>query len=265
MKREKLIADYLRLESVTKRYRSLSGKTVEALANLSLSLIEGEFLTIVGPSGAGKSTLLNILAGLDKPTSGRIIFSNKLRKPRIGFVFQSETIFPWRTVERNLTYALELEGIRREGRKQRAEEICRLIGLAPEVFLGKYPKELSGGEKRRVAIGMALAYEADLLLLDEPTSQLDYLSRWDLQQTILDIWSKRRFTTVLVTHDLEEAVYLSDRVLVLEDSTRRAILRIDLPRPRTPALRDSEDFRDLRNQLIDCHNTACTNDQSVTA
>jgi ABC-type nitrate/sulfonate/bicarbonate transport system ATPase subunit len=158
-----------------------------------------------------------------------------------------------------------MEGIGREERRQRAAELCRLIGLAPEVFLGKYPKELSGGEKRRVAIGMALAYEADLLLLDEPTSQLDYLSRWDLQQTILDIWSRKRFTAVLVTHDLDEAVYLSDRVLVLENSTSKAILRINLPRPRTPALRDSEDFRALKNHLIDYHHKARDADQSITA
>ena len=147
---------FLEVEGLSKSYETLAGKKVEALNNISFSLDEGSFLTVVGPSGSGKSTLLQILAGIESPSSGTLRWKQNGNAPRIGFVFQTNTVFPWMTVEKNLTYPLELRKIDRATRKRKAIELCKMVGLDWHLFHGKYPKELSGGEKRRVAIGMAL-------------------------------------------------------------------------------------------------------------
>jgi NitT/TauT family transport system ATP-binding protein len=244
---------YLQVNDLSKHYKSLSGNVSVALENLSFSLQQGEFLTVVGPSGSGKSTLLHLLAGIEKPTSGSVTFSSGGNTPRIGFVFQANTVFPWRTVEANLTYSLELRRASRRVRKEKAVELSGLIGLDPEVFLNKYPKELSGGEKRRVAIGMALAHEASLLLFDEPTSQLDYITKWNMQQTITNLSIQKGFTTILVTHDLDEAIILGDRILILEKGIKKALLDIKLPRPRDAEVQASEMFTAYREQIMKSH------------
>lgn len=237
----------IKLHNLEKKYISISGQASCALTGIELEVFSGEFLTIVGPSGSGKSTLLKIMAQMTAPTRGEIEFVGE--KQRIGFVFQEDALLPWRTVERNLAYPLELHGVSLAIQKKRTQDICRLIGLAPDMYLNKFPKELSGGEKRRVAVGMTIAYEASLLLLDEPTSQLDDLNKWLFQQVLQDLWLQRRFTTVLVTHDLEEAVYLGDRVIIIQDGELRATIEVGLKRPRTDNDRLSEQVRDYRAQI----------------
>jgi NitT/TauT family transport system ATP-binding protein len=238
------------LNNVSKRFKSQSGKNAEALRDLTLEIDAGEFLTIVGRSGCGKSTLLRLIAGIEKPTSGTIEIVGKDLKPRVGFVFQSNTVFPWRTVTENFAYALEIRGATRAERNEESRRLCQLVGLEPDNFLKKYPKELSGGETRRVAIGMALAYRPDVLLLDEPTSQLDYVTRLSMQQVVQDIWLKAPFTAVYVTHDIEEAVFLGDRVLVLQHGTVQSTLKIDLGRPRDKRVLDDPLFLSYRDRIL---------------
>lgn len=240
----------VQLDKVSKSYITLAGKEVTALKDFSLSIFKGEFLTVIGPSGSGKSTLLQMLSGLEKPSNGHIRWIDANTLPRIGFVFQTNAIFPWRTIEQNLTYALEIEGVEKSIRKKKAAELCQQIGLSEEVFLHKYPKELSGGEQRRVAIGMALAHDSNLVLFDEPTSQLDYIAKWKMETLILNIWSQRKFTAVLVTHDLDEAILLGDRILLLENGQAQSILPVNLPRPREIDLLNSECVRDLKESII---------------
>ena len=238
------------IKNVSKLYRSISGKAVEAVRDVSLEIKSGEFLTIVGTSGCGKSTLLQMIAGIEKPTSGVIEIVGKDKKPRVGFVFQNNTVFPWRTVEDNLAYALEIKGIGRAARHEEAAKLCALVGLNPEKFLKKFPKELSGGETRRVAIGMSLAYESNILLLDEPTSQLDYMTRLAMQQKVQAIWLQNKFTTVYVTHDIEEAVFLGDRVLLVENGYVKDVLEIELSRPRDRSVLDNPMFLKYRDSIL---------------
>lgn len=245
----------LKCNSLTKEYMSLSGSCVFALSEINFSLSDNEFLSVVGPSGSGKSTLLNIIAGILEPTSGEIRFKNS-SLPRMGYVLQANALFPWFTVERNLAYPLELQGISRRDRKTAAEELCVQLGLSPEQFLNKYPKELSGGELRRVAIGMALAMKPSLLLLDEPGSQLDYAAKWDVQLLIQQIAQSRGLAGICVTHDLEEAVFLGDRVMVLNGGHVANLIDISLPKPRNNETRTSKEFIAYRQQLMGHHSAS---------
>lgn len=244
---------YCTIDNITKDYISVSSNLIRALENVSFFIDEHEFLAIVGPSGSGKSTLLNIIAGIERPTSGTVSFPTGSNEIKVGFVFQTDSVFPWRTVEKNLTYALELQRASKEAKKRKALEICQLIGLDPGIVLNKYPKELSGGERRRVALGMALAYDAEFLLLDEPTTQLDYVNKWSIQNTIQRLWMLNKFTSIVVTHDLEEAIFLGDRVLILEGGKVKAELNIELPRPRHDSLRSTERFNSYRKQISQYH------------
>jgi NitT/TauT family transport system ATP-binding protein len=240
----------LTVHGVSKSYLTLAGAIVTAVRDINFVLPELEFLAIVGPSGCGKSTLLRLLAGIEAPSTGSIRFSNADAPPRIGFVFQAEAIFPWRTVERNLSYPLELSGYSRSERKRLAQSLCRLVGLSPEIFLSKYPIELSGGEVRRVSIGMALAREANLLLLDEPTSQLDSFMKLRIQGVLQDIWVERPLTVVCVTHDLEEAFLLADRILIMKAGRVVGEVRVDTPRPRRLDNLDARSFADCRREIL---------------
>lgn len=222
----------LACQHLTKDYRTTTGRGVRALDDVSLTVEEGEFLTIVGSSGSGKSTLLRILAGIERPTTGSVTDFHSNADGRIGFVFQGNSVFPWRTVERNLTYSLEARGAQGEERQRQAIELCRLVGLEPETFLKKYPRELSGGESRRVAIGMALSAGASLLLFDEATSQLDYVSRLKLQVMVQALWLEKRPTAVYVTHDIDEAIILGGRIVVLSGGEIKDLIQINLPFPR---------------------------------
>lgn len=240
----------LACRSLAKEHVSLSGSRAPALRSVSFEVERGQFLSVVGPSGSGKSTLLNLIAGVYSPSEGSVQFVDP-PNPRIGYVLQADALFPWRTVRRNLAYAHDLRGVPRSESEAKAHRLCEQLGMAPEIFLDKYPRELSGGEQRRVALGMAIAMEPDLLLLDEPGAQLDYEAKWAIQLLVQELAPQRGLTVVCVTHDLEEAVFLGDRVMMMREGAIMDLIDIALPRPRHNDVRTSELFNDYRRRLMD--------------
>jgi ABC-type nitrate/sulfonate/bicarbonate transport system ATPase subunit len=204
------------IENVTKRYSTSSGP-VEALHDVSLTVGEGEFCTLIGPSGCGKSTLLGILAGLVHPDGGQVrVDGQPVTGPdprRVATVFQDPGLFPWRTAVQNVEFGLELRGVSAERRRAIATGLLGPLGL--KGFAGKYPRELSGGMKQRVAIGRALAIETKILLMDEPFGALDEQTRVLMGEWLLDIWRRTRKTVIFVTHSLHEALFLSTRIAVM--------------------------------------------------
>ena len=228
-----------------------------ALDGISFDIAAGEFVVIVGPSGCGKSTLLRIAAGLTPPTSGEVVMDGAaVTAPpaRLVYLFQqySKSLFAWRTVLQNVMFPLEA-GPRAQRSRQREQclQYLRQVGL--DGFENKYPWQLSGGMQQRVAIARALAAEPDVLLLDEPFSAVDALTRMELQSLVLDLWQAKGFTAVLVTHDVEEAIFLADRVVVLSGrpSTVAQILPVPLPRPRNQlTTREDRRFLELRHHLM---------------
>jgi NitT/TauT family transport system ATP-binding protein len=217
-----------------------------ALEDFSLSIGEGEFVSIVGPSGCGKSTLLDILAGLARPQSGELHIDGKqVSGPALdrGFIMQGYALLPWRTVLRNVAYGLEVQRVPRRRRAEICQKYIDLVGLGG--FEDRFPNELSGGMRQRVAIARSLAYDPEVLLMDEPFAAVDAQTRETLQDELLRIWEKTRKTIVFVTHSIEEAVLLADRVVVMTSRPGRIkqVLKIDLPRPRTAAgMRVSADY-----------------------
>ncbi|EKQ53827.1 MULTISPECIES: ABC transporter ATP-binding protein [unclassified Clostridium] len=224
-----------------------------ALKDFSLSIGKGEFISIVGPSGCGKSTLLDIISGLSKANSGNIyIDGNTITGPALdrGFVMQGYALFPWRTVRKNVEFGLELKKVPKKERAQISQEYIELVGL--KGFEERYPHELSGGMRQRVAIARSLAYEPEVLLMDEPFAAVDAQTRETLQDELLKIWEKTNKTIIFVTHSIEEAVLLADRVVVLtrNPGTIKKVVEIDLPRPRTNAdMRISTDFSWITNNV----------------
>lgn len=225
--------------------------SVVAIEDLSIDVYEGEFLCIVGPSGCGKTTLLRILAGLEKPTGGEVLVRGKPIKgpgPDRVMVFQDYALFPWRTVLGNITFGLELKGLSKEEVIEKAMNHIRLVGL--EKFEDMYPHELSGGMKQRVALARALACDPDVLLMDEPLSALDAQTRNFMQEELVKVWERTKKTIILVTHSVEEAVYLGDRVVVLTTRPARVkdIVEVNIERPRN---RFASDFLRLRMKILD--------------
>jgi NitT/TauT family transport system ATP-binding protein len=221
------------------------------LKGFDLAVREGEFLSLLGPSGCGKSTFLNVLAGLAPPTSGDIRVDGEpvsAARQKLGFVFQGYALFPWRTVRRNVEAGLEIRGMKRAERRSEAERFLRLVGLHD--FADHFPHQLSGGMRQRVAIARALAYGPEILLMDEPFGALDAQTRELLQQELLTIWEQSATTVVFVTHSIDEAIFLSDRIAVLGRGPGRVkeIIDVDLPRPRHAELRHSPAFVALRQR-----------------
>ncbi|HHV58270.1 MAG TPA: ABC transporter ATP-binding protein [Firmicutes bacterium] len=220
------------LTGISKTFTSRSG-TVVALDDVNLTIKEGEFLCIVGPSGCGKTTLLRILAGLEVPTGGRVeIRVREPGKPVNSMVFQEQSVFPWYTVKENVAYGLAMRGVPRKEREAIALHYLKITGLSK--FAHAYPHQLSGGMKQRVSVARAFANDPSILLLDEPFGSLDEQTRVILQQELLRIWEGTRKTAVFITHSIDEALGLGDRVLVMTARPGRvkAILEVDLPRPR---------------------------------
>lgn len=210
---------------------------LEALERASFVLAAHEFVSIIGPSGCGKSTLLRILAGLVRPSSGEVLLDGApVTEPdtRVGVVFQHANLMPWRTALANVMLPLEVQGTPREEARRRAWEMLELVGL--EGFEESLPRELSGGMRQRVALARALVHDPDLLLLDEPFGALDALTRERMNWELLRIWQHERKTVLMVTHSIPEAIYLSDRVLIMSSRPGRIKreVAIDLPRPRRP-------------------------------
>lgn len=225
-----------------------NGGGLEALGGVTFEVCPQDFVCVLGPSGSGKSTLLRILAGLLAPTAGRVLFPEGDR-PRIGMVFQQANLMPWRRVLANITLPLELQGISAAAARSQALELIRLVGM--EGFEDAWPRDLSGGMAQRVAIARALIHDPGLLLLDEPFGSLDALTRERMGEELLNIWQARRKTVIMVTHSISEALYLSDRVLVLSARPGRIVLdqAVRLPRPRREDMRYSPLFGEMARQL----------------
>ena len=239
----------LKLVNVTKIFGA-EKEEIKALESINLEVKENEFLCFIGPSGCGKTTLLRLIAGLDHPSSGKIILDGKEIKgpsPDRGMVFQEFSLFPWRTVIKNVTFGLEIQGIDREEQYKIAKEYIELVGL--KGFENRYPYELSGGMKQRVAIARALATEPAILLMDEPFGSVDAQTRNILQEELLEIWKRTKKTILFVTHSVDEAVYLADRVAVMSARPGCLVkcLDIDIPRPRK---RTSVEANAFREQLL---------------
>jgi NitT/TauT family transport system ATP-binding protein len=226
---------------------------VPALADVSFSVEEGQFVTLVGPSGCGKSTLLQILAGLIAATSGEArIEGERICAPmpeKIGMVFQDPTLLPWKTALANVEFPLDLRGIDRTTRRKRCSALLELVGLRE--FADHYPHELSGGMRQRVAIARGLAQDPRLILMDEPFAALDEQTRTRMGHDLLDIWAKTGKTVFFITHSLTEAIYLSDVVLVMSPRPGQVIdtIAIDFPRPREVDIIGSEAFGRIRNRI----------------
>jgi len=226
--------------------------TFEALGGVDLDIADGEFVTVVGPSGCGKSTLMNICAGLETASSGTVTVDGvKVSgpSPQRGVIFQQYALFPWLTVRRNVEFGLRLANISRAERRERAEHFVDLVGLSG--FIDAYPRTLSGGMKQRCAIARAYAVNPSILLMDEPFGALDALTRVSLQDQLLQTWSADRRTVMFITHDVDEAVYLARRVVVMGKQPGRIvdIIDVDLPYPRTEEVRLSPEFAQLRGDV----------------
>jgi NitT/TauT family transport system ATP-binding protein/sulfonate transport system ATP-binding protein len=240
--------DILTIRGVTKRFAVGDGE-VEALAPIDLTIPKGEFVCMIGASGCGKSTLLRIIAGFEDPTTGSVaMYGKPITGPGSdrGMVFQDYALFPWMTVRENISFGPRQRQLPREETARIADEFVRMVGL--ERFAERYPNQLSGGMKQRVAIARVLANDASILLMDEPFGALDALTREQLQNELLQIWKRTGVTTIFVTHSVEEAVLLADRVLVMSAGPGRieSDFRIDLARPRDVS---SPEFNALRRDI----------------
>lgn len=245
---------WLKASRVSKEYvRPRTGERTLALSEISLSIEEGQFVSLVGPSGCGKTTFLKILNGLVTPTSGEISLHGKnLNETEVSdraMVFQEASLFPWFTVARNVGYGLECRGMSKGEAHQAAIPFVNMVGLSG--FEDHYPHELSGGMQQRVNLARALAVNPDLLLMDEPFAALDAQTRESMQAELLRVWERTRKTVVFITHQIDEAIYLSDRVIVLSARPGRIVdeLSINLGRPRSLSIKRSPDFRAFEDRI----------------
>jgi len=243
----------LLVEGVSKIFRSRRN-TVTALADVNMHVDDGELVCLLGESGCGKSTLLSIIGGLEEATSGQVTVGGaRVIGPGAdrGMVFQAYSLFPWATVRGNIEFGLELAGAGKQQRRDRVDELLGIMSLRE--FADALPRELSGGMRQRVAIARALAPEPDVLLLDEPFGALDAQTKRTMQDFLLTVWERTATTIVMVTHDVEEAVYLSQRVVVLAPRPGRVVEEIDVPfgRHRGPNIKRDPRFLDLRDELAD--------------
>lgn len=242
----------IELVNISKSFHG-DGKIVQAVEGISLSVKPGEFITVLGPSGSGKSTLFNLIAGLLEPDTGEICIDGDRCADRIGMVGympQRDLLLPWRSVLDNVVLAQDVREVPREESYLRAQELLPLFGL--EGFEQVYPSSLSGGMRQRAALLRTLLTDRDILLLDEPFGALDALTRRELQDWLLDVWRHFNQTVVFVTHDVEEALYLGDRVIVLSARPGRVVheLKVDLPRPRQPGMITLPSFAQQSGDLL---------------
>lgn len=238
------------LDNVGMVYKTTDGKDVTALTGVSFDIHKGEFISLLGPSGCGKTTLLRIIADLITPTSGNVLIGGETPrqarlKKRYAMVFQRAVLYDWRTVRKNVMLPLEIMKVPKKERIERADKMLKLVGLSD--FADHYPRQLSGGMQQRVGIARALAIRPEILLMDEPFSALDEFTREKLHDDLLRIWRKTNKTVIFVTHNIQESVFLSDRVCVLSPHPGRlsAVVDIDLPRPRTMDIKDTPEFTAL--------------------
>jgi len=241
----------IRVEDVTKRFDG-GGEPVEAVSELGLSVADGEFLSVVGPSGCGKTTLLKLIAGLTAPTDGAVyVGGDRVTEPdpAVGMVFQEFSLFPWRTVRENIGFGLELMGTEPSERAERVAQLIDLTGLSG--FGDAYPEALSGGMQKRVALARTLAADPVVMLMDEPFGALDEQTRLLMGEELLRIWEEDQKTVLFVTHSLQEAVLLSDRVAVMSGQPGRIKQVVDVPldRPRTSDAVEMDAFQDVQSEI----------------
>lgn len=243
----------LKLEKVSKSFAKIeTDEVTHALNEIDLTLNSGEFISLVGPSGCGKSTILRLVAGLIVPTKGTVYVDGKEVKevkepsPERGMVFQKPTLFPWLTVEKNIAFSLRMQG-KLKGNEDKVKRMIDVIGL--EAFKDDYPDQLSGGMAQRVALVRSLINEPDILLLDEPLGALDAFTRMNMQDEILKIWYEKQQLAIMVTHDVDEAIYMGTRVLVMDANPGRIVddIKIDQTYPRD---RSSQAFVEYRNRIL---------------
>ncbi len=245
----------LELESIWVKFFPSKQREVVAVEDASLDVRENEFVALVGPSGCGKSTLLRAAAGLEHPTSGQIRVDGRLiDAPGAdrGMVFQTYTLFPWLTVRENIRFSLKKSGLSEAEKDERTDRYIQLIGLAG--FESSFPNQLSGGMRQRVAIARALVYQPRILLMDEPFGALDAQTRMLMQELLLEVWERQRSTVLFVTHDVEEAILLADRIIVMtaRPGKIKAEIQVTLPRPRKLVeLESSPEFAAYKRQLLD--------------
>ena len=239
------------IDNVVKKFNGRNGEMV-ALNGVTLDIHDNEFICVVGPSGCGKSTLLNIIAGLLESTSGQVYCDGELvtgTGTERGVVFQQYALFPWLTVKKNVMFALEMRGIKGMEAEREAMKYLEMVDLAK--FTDHYPKELSGGMKQRVAIARAYAAEPEVLLMDEPFGALDAQTRTQLQTELLETWEKEKKTCFFITHDVEEAIILAQRVIIMSARPGRikAIIDVDIPYPRNQETKLTPEFNKLKNEI----------------
>jgi NitT/TauT family transport system ATP-binding protein len=246
--------EIIRIESISKTFSQDKEKVTKAISDISFSVRENEFVSILGPSGCGKTTLLRIISGLLKPSSGEIIKSNNQEQNFLKFVFQeyNKSLFPWLSVYENVAFGLKLN--KKNSKTDINKEVEKFLEIVKlENYQKHYPWELSGGMQQRVAIARALICKPKLLLMDEPFGSLDALSRFELENDLLQLWKDFNLTIVFVTHDIEEAIYLSDRVILLSLSPSSVMedIKISLSRPRKQLeTKNSNDFANYRKRII---------------
>lgn len=243
----------LKLENVSKSFAKIeTDEVTHALTSVTTTMESGEFISLVGPSGCGKSTMLRLVAGLINPTTGRLtVNGEEIEKPAPdrGMMFQKATLFPWLTVRDNIAFSLKMQG-KLKGNEEKVENMIKVIGL--ENFREDYPAQLSGGMAQRVALVRSLINEPPILLLDEPLGALDAFTRMNMQDEILKIWQEKQQLAIMVTHDVDEAIYMGTRVLVMDAHPGRVIadIPIELPFPRDRGSREFVEYRiDILNKL----------------
>lgn len=245
------VPEKIRLSGVEKRFQSARGEQQVALSRLDLTVNSGEFICLVGPSGCGKTTLINLMAGFEKPSDGSVMIDGKpvlAPDPDHIMIFQDYGLYPWRTVLGNVLFGLQARGVPASEARAKALAALELVGLLPSI--DKHPHELSGGMKQRVSIARALAVEPSVLFMDEPFAALDAFTRLHLQDELLRIWTEKQPTVVFVTHDLDEAIALGQKVVLMAPNPGRIqrILDVQLPHPRE---RTDADFAAFRRELFE--------------
>jgi NitT/TauT family transport system ATP-binding protein len=240
------------IQSLNVSFKTASG-TFQALESVDLTVKENEFLTLIGPSGCGKTTVLRCIAHLVDPTSGQVTVNGlspieAIQKRDVGYVFQSATLLEWRNVLKNVLLPMEIAGVGRKEASRRASEMIERVGLTD--FVRNFPRQLSGGMQQRVAIARALVMEPKIILMDEPFAALDEITREDMNRWLMEVFDKSNTTILFVTHNIREAIMLSDRVVVMAPRPGRLVaeFEIDLPRPRTQEIMFSEEFNTIRQQ-----------------
>ncbi|HTH97073.1 MAG TPA: ABC transporter ATP-binding protein [Stellaceae bacterium] len=244
----------LSVEAISHRYSTVDGAELSVLEDISFDIQAGEFISVIGASGSGKTTLLRILASLMRPSAGRVLIDGEAPKgpsAKMAVVFQRDSLWPWRTVLDNTLYGLEIKGVKRRQAVERAQRYLEMVGL--KGFAAYYPHQLSGGMRQRVNLARALTVEPDILLMDEPFSALDSQTREVMQVELTRIWQETAKTIVFITHQIDEAVFLSDRVITFSarPGSVRAVTPIALDRPRNLRIKRTEQFQTYVGQLWD--------------